>query len=231
MEQKLDTLSTTLQNMHQMMVAKGIFDEEESHQDKPRGKKAKQLDEGIQEETDRDSETTIYKNAVKKAKPRQEKIEFNVDHEVSFNYKNKNDSSSSDERIDTSDELMEIDDHEINVDLSDQFIADCATEARANRDKQGNGERTTKDKESRRMTGEISRSEQVIWDAKTAKARLLATPGNLNSQLFDANNHWQQSIGSIQSTNMDENYLVIRNQVEASIQQKSLVMNTLILQG
>ena len=63
MENKLDTLSSTLQTMQQMMVEKGFFEEKntEKPQRKEKGKQNHQEGKISDSET---SEVTIYKNAV-----------------------------------------------------------------------------------------------------------------------------------------------------------------------
>ena len=54
-------------------------------------------------------------------------VNIEVDQEVSFKVENINDSTSSEDKIDTSDELIEMDQH-------DCFIADCQVEARQQRE-------------------------------------------------------------------------------------------------
>ena len=83
------------------------------------------------------SETTIYHNALNQATNEQERL---VDPEITFCFNkggNKGgsgnpmrNSSSSKDQIDTSDELMEVDDEQ---NITDCFIADCEREAKRRR--------------------------------------------------------------------------------------------------
>ena len=95
--------------MQEIMLEKGIFDKE-----KQTANERKKMVKGT---SDNDSVTTIYHNVVPKGKDVLKlvsplTVELNVDPEVSFRVKGNRDSSSSEYRIDTSDELMEIDNHE-----------------------------------------------------------------------------------------------------------------------
>ena len=120
MENKLDSLTSSVQVMQELMMRSSYVHQEpkQSTSSKPRdtGKNdSNQKEINLSDQTEALSETTIYKDAVHKQREED-------DPEISFNFKNKRDSSSSEERIDTSDELMEID-------VNDQFIADCAKQA------------------------------------------------------------------------------------------------------
>ena len=89
----------------------------------------------ISEANPSSSETTIYQCALQKEVspddkldvPQDDQIEIDVDSEIAFRInqtevnKIQRLSSSSDEQVDTSDEMLEID-----VDINERFIADCA---------------------------------------------------------------------------------------------------------
>ena len=111
MEQKIDTLSMTLKVMQEMMAENGLIREKNSGSSKK-----------MVSNSDNDSETTIYQAAVPKLNEDEAnlvgKMQLQVDPEITFNVhnvnKDKHESSSSDyNRIDTSDELMEIKDKTI----------------------------------------------------------------------------------------------------------------------
>ena len=105
-----------------MMVEKGFF--EEKNTEKPQRKeKGKQ---NHQEGTISDSEmsvVTIYKNAVPGVNEVLVTRGPSNDPEIEFNFDKGQDSSSSADKIDMSDELMEVDPN-----ISEQFIADCVRE-------------------------------------------------------------------------------------------------------
>ena len=82
---------------------------------------------------DNESETTIYHNAVPKFNDCQDQQEVNelnvnVDREISFKLRQNRDSSSSEERIDTSDEMMDIENN--LCDPHSSFIAECEAQAK-----------------------------------------------------------------------------------------------------
>ena len=118
MENKLDSLTSSVQVMQELMMKSG-YGHQEAMQPSTSSKPRKTGKNGCNQKDSSDqiealSKTTIYKDAVRK------QMEVD-DPEITFNF-NKRDSSSSEDRIDTSDELMEID-------VNDQFIADCAQQA------------------------------------------------------------------------------------------------------
>ena len=125
LQSKLDDVSSTLKIMQQMMVKKGFFDEEEQpDQDgkltektkrKPRGGKCDDATDSTQISSH--SDTTIYREAVRPESDTN-RVEV-IDREISFNIKRK-ESTSSEDQIDTSDELLDV----------DKFIADCQEDAR-----------------------------------------------------------------------------------------------------
>ena len=113
-----------------MMIKKGFFDEEEENSKHGKSNKKSQKNEkgrGKQMVKTNDSDTTIYHNILEKQTP---DLVYKVDPEdpeIMLKDINKNrQSTSSEDPIDTSDELIE---HEI----SNQFIADCAAEAERRR--------------------------------------------------------------------------------------------------
>ena len=126
MEAKLDSLTSSLQVMQDLMVKKGIIGEA-ANREKQDGKE-KQLDDM--------SETTVYCNAVLQLDKTKHVDQLQVDREISFKITEKRDSSSSEDRIDTSDELMEIEDgfnetktQQTNID-PEKFIVECMERAK-----------------------------------------------------------------------------------------------------
>ena len=210
MEDKIDLLSTSLKAMQEMMAEKGFLGQEGT---------AKNYDPGENAKVNKDSksqvsslQTTIYKNAVKRVQT--------GNPEITFLVKEKRDSTSSEDRIDTSDELMEIDD------VHNQFIADCQRRAKDD-EMQRREEERRHDKEPRRQRDrpgecnkQLDESQQVIREAEASKARLFGTKGIYNnSDLID---NWQTSESElrIRSADIDENYLVIGAHIDLGTQQK-----------
>ena len=133
-EDRLDTLTDTLQVMKNFMMKKEMFDESASGPSMSKETVMKRSGNALTLISS-NSETTIYKNVLDKAN--QNTTEVVVDPEISFKQVNETDPRlhdtvndvrdiSSDEHIDTSDELMDI---EGDAELNKRFIADCASEA------------------------------------------------------------------------------------------------------
>ena len=73
------------------------------------------------------SEMTIYKNALQNLEQQIPMQEVRVDSEITFNKRPGRDSSSSEEKIDTSDELIEME-VDLENDLNNQLISDAIPE-------------------------------------------------------------------------------------------------------
>ena len=148
--------------MQDMMLEKGFLKKNDDENTKNKQDKGKNTTKKVAvDKDDSMSETMIYKDAVQKV--------IENDPEITFNFKNdKRDSSSSEERINTSDELMEID-------VADQFIADCANQG-GNKQRMANHNVMTREGNIETL----ERSQQVIHEAEANKARLFATKGNGN---------------------------------------------------
>ena len=223
MEDKLDSLSSSLKLMQDMMTEKGFFKDNRSNKKKSKGQKGKSNKNDLLSQTS-SSETTIYKNAVKRIDT--------GDPEISFNLKQKRDSSSSEDSIDTSDELIEI---ETDHDIHDKFIADCARQVQRDEAHRREIEYRRNDKHqdqqeefaTNKQRDLLERSQEVIKEAKALKARLFATKGNCNYNFpnieiidqWGANNMEGES-SSMRSADVDEKYLVIGAHINIFMQQK-----------
>ena len=138
-EQQLALMSSTLMAMQEIMMKSGLADkipktaEAEEVTGKDKFGKAKKGIKGISNVSS--SETTIYKNVLEKKNDIPNEI-VRVDSEIDFCIKdrsgslkhnqNHESSSSEEDRGDTSDELI---DYELNNTNVDKFIADCESEA------------------------------------------------------------------------------------------------------
>ena len=120
MEEKIDTLSSAVGNLQQLLVDHGVFQsnrkENEAKQLTPAPKASSRKREATggklpvdiserQSQSEVESETTIYRNVVRRAADEEMEQMNSLDPEVTFNLK-KRDSSSSEDRVDTSDELI-----------------------------------------------------------------------------------------------------------------------------
>ena len=187
-EQKIDSLSSSLNALREMMMKQqekektpkkrsaGNFggqafdhDSVEKHKD---GKESNLLST---------SDTTIYHNILnrvnEKEKDNSDKIQ--VDEDIVFK-KNKQvaqnrNSSSSEEPMDTSDEIMDMD-VDLNI-VSECFIADCEQEAIRRQSGASQEMEASPEVEARRL------AEEKIKEAEASKARILSTPGKQSHSL------------------------------------------------
>ena len=110
-----------LEVMKQFMVQQGMKEDNlvngKQHQLKKRNLSG---DKGIQVDHT-NSDTTIYHNVLQRIENNDEEVQ--VDPEITFR-KNKRDSSSLEDKVDTSDEMIDMD-----LEINQRFIADCVNEA------------------------------------------------------------------------------------------------------
>ena len=128
MEQKLDTLSSSVHALQQMLLK-----QQERENDNRKKKKEGKPDhkQGKTDLLSSNSETTIYHNALNKISECDQGSTIQVDDKIAFRkdrVKNR-DSSSSEEKMDTSDEMFEPGMEVAINDISEHFIADCEQEA------------------------------------------------------------------------------------------------------
>ena len=130
LENKIDSLQTSMKAMEQLLLQQDMVEKQNPRREitpstsKGRVHKGKDHEDN-QQLVESESELTIYHNALQKVNNTKSKQMGNievVDAEISFKRRKQHDSSSSEEQINTSDELIE-------VDINEQFIADCAAEA------------------------------------------------------------------------------------------------------
>ena len=110
---------------------------------------------------------------------------------------------SSEDRIDMSDELMEVD-----MDLNDKFIAECAEEARRRK-------RALPEEDNIRSTAQIQADAQ-IREAEAAKIRMMGTPGTSNLMHDQFNGFTAKQHSSV----VDENYMMIGSHIDSSLRDK-----------
>ena len=129
--------------------------------------------------------------------------------------KNNRFSSSSDEpeQVDTSDEMLELD----NMDINDRFIADCAREAVAAAAISSPNE----EKDQAQVNKARQKAEDMIRKAEMKWAQLLATPGKYPQVVI--NEVQLQNPGALTpmqlSSMVDERYLVIGSHLDPSLQE------------
>ena len=206
-EAKIDTLSTAVMGLQSMMEKRGMFNPPKTKSKKkkitsPRKKKTKCSGESI-ELTESTSDDTIYHNAINLGiQEHDDDSNLEDNPEITFNESKRNrESTSSEDHVNTSDELMDID-------VNDQFIADCAAEAR------GNNRNTPREDRAR----QVDRREKALRESEAGKARMYKKAGNDNlefGQNFDGIpqvNMMSNLAGRAEvqhSAFIDENYMVI----------------------
>ena len=221
-EDKIDNLSSTIEVMKEIFMKSGIMksgtnaevvsessgvpNQEGQRVAHKKRKHARSSDRGMSEFTS-NSETTIYHNALNRTAGHTQ-----VDPEIMFKMKEtplnddqedrQNNSSSSEDRIDTSDEFMD-------VDINERFIADCEAEARrrsGSREPQGEARGPPHGDDGR------AKAHDAIRRAEAGQANIYSMPGNVES-----NNKL-----SCKATDVDDNYIMIgaRSSVDAAIQEK-----------
>ena len=186
MEQKIDSLSMSVQALQEMMLlqqqtsqAKGTKESVKPKKKKKEKSKSKDRDQGMPEHLTSNSDMTIYQNMLQKITDKDvEGSTIQVDEEIAFKKSsvNKNrDSSSSDEKMDTSDEIADIE-IELN-DMNEHFIADCKQEAKRRRSPLLDH----RDEDDDGMVAKCN-SDEIIRSVEVAKARIMTTLGR--NQLF-----------------------------------------------
>ena len=128
-EARLNTMSSTLMAMKELMEKSGMMKSSVIATVTNKQKKGKETECEFTKFTESNSETTIYKNVLQKDNELavMDTIEMDVNSEVDFKLKADNPlhfSSSSDEPVNTTDEMGDID-----VEFNERFIADCARAA------------------------------------------------------------------------------------------------------
>ena len=191
MEDKLDSLSSSLQEMRALMMDRGMLETPRPMKNKrptDRGKRSST----VKNSTVSDSVTTIYENVVPLApEAQQQGLEFE-DPEITLNIKSNRVSSSSDEPVDTSDEM-------IDVEMPTDSFPDYH---------QGPG-----NSRSRPAPQHVpSREEEMVCEAENSRARMLPTPGRVLDNFSDP---------SVPTTSqMDENYLIIGSHIDQTFRNK-----------
>ena len=168
MENKINTLSNVLFGLQEMVKGKSFGDK--------RGKNNKAGKQGPVESSDiSQSVTTIYHNALE---PLQiaDGQQVVIDPEISFK---KGDSSSSEDRVDTSDEFMVVDvDENKNGNEYEhrEFVVEGFIQTNERRHS-CSGDRGVPHQEQSPQRTAKQLADDMIRDAKASRARILNTPG------------------------------------------------------
>ena len=216
---RLDSMSDTLRAVQELLLKRGLTGNDAVGNSEQKDKTTKNKNKTSKSQGEKEiistknstSETTI--NALEKL-PVNEQL---VDPEIMFKVldehpvntsdndgRGKRDSSSSEDKIDTSDEMLEVENEPLCQVNPDSFIAECEKEARMRSDK---------------TKGEaILRANQAIREAEAAKIRMLATPGK---QCYDAGEDCFQGGTAIQhSSIVDECYVSVGAHVDSNLSDK-----------
>ena len=191
MEAKIDSLTDALAAVQNLIVNKG---------DTTTSGKAsfvKQISKKGKSVTgNSNSETTVYENVVIRADNKSCTEEI-IDDEISFNVRKTN-LSSDEQDGDTSEEM---------INVTDQFIADCAADVERRRSRESNG----------LIQNTPKRGEQMVKDAEAAKMRMIAMPGNCDNIDNFLTRH-RANVTNAQS--IDDNYMSIGGHVDSALAQK-----------
>ena len=166
-EDRLDTLSNTLLAMKELLTKKGITE--------PITTDSKELSKKDSTKTGRDkvtddllSDTTIYQNALEQI---DDSEPLDADPEITFKNKcdqtqvnSKRDSSSSEEKIDTSDELLDVE-----LEINGNLFPDGEPVEKRRKCSLQEGDEASKP--------ELDHAEEMIREVESNKIRMLATPG------------------------------------------------------
>ena len=200
MGDKIEKLSDALLAMQYMMLKKGVFElQQETGRSVKLPGKNKQGNK-VDKSSGSNSVTTFYQNAVEKvSEPRviPQQLILRDDPEISFKAIHLRDSTSSENQVDTSNEL-------IDIDLNNVVGGDDKARQPNEGGRQPTG-RTAKDK-----------GDDVLKEVEAAKARMYATPGEETSDMVDRFlndfrfKQWdRQQCANHPSALVDENYLVM----------------------
>ena len=223
-EDRLDSLSDALFGLKNMFEQKGFMDSQPSTSE-VNWKTQKTDDEGKVMTVNSASSSTIYRNVLKKVADQvendnepminagtEEATQETVDSEITFRIKpaTLNEAkvdSSSDEQIDTSDELMKVD-----MDINDHFIADCQQEAKWLSGQMGNNGFANDEFDDTQILQEnwkrksLETADEMIREAEASRAKIFQTPGNESNY--------------VHTSLVDDNYMVIGAHVDLLTQDK-----------
>ena len=221
MEQKIDSLSTSVQALQEMMLlqqrtsqAKATKDLVKLKKKKKEKSKSKDCDQGMPEHLTSNSDMTIYHNMLQKITDKDvEGSTIQVDDEIAFKKSsiNKNrDSSSSDEKMDTSDEIADIE-IELN-DMNERFIADCEQEAKRRRS-------SLLDHRDEEDVGMVAKhnSDEIIRSVEASKARIMTMPGR---NLFLPQDNQLVAIPEQDASQVDNKYIAVGARIDMSVKDK-----------
>ena len=169
MENKLNTLSDALFAMKEMFMRSGMAAEGKTSGNEQPNLMSSEVDNDQQMSRGNEgpsivshSETTVYRNALNKVAENEVQM-VQVDPEIIF--KQKRDSSSSEERNDTSDEMLEME-----TEFTEQYIAGETSDDK--------GRKRSYPMEDQLQDTPRQLADAKIREAEAIKARILATPGN-----------------------------------------------------
>ena len=205
--EQLNCINETVKTLQSVVMNSGMFNEA-GRKNRPKGKQGKDPEVHSLNLPHSVSNTTIYRDLLKHSGDSQAEgmVEQVIDPEVSFQFKkNCGSTSSEDNRVNTSDEL-------VNVDC-ERFIAECAVRAHDETNQRSIVE--TGDDSEQLQPDPYRRGEQMKKDAEGLNTRRVAPPGN---ELAVMGNSLAKA-GS--SSQFDEEYMAIGGHVDGLLQEKN----------
>ena len=211
MENKIDSLADSVKIMQEMLLQQTT---------QKKNEKQKTAKTTSNDEHEIDSDTTIYQNILDKVSVNNLK-DIQVDNEISFKANRSRESTSSEDQIDTSDDLMDTDVHE-------KFIADCAAAAAGakrgakcsySEDYNRTDRYSNEDRRNSLPPHKPNRREDRSREVEASKARMFVTPGNIPFDYPRECNEFESNQISLPvitqySTVVDENYLIIGSHLD-----------------
>ena len=197
MEAKLDSMTHTLHEMQQLMKDSGLLNLKRQSDPGSRGKEPRKI-------VMVDSVTMIYESAVLL---QQELQICKVDKEVTFNFKRTRDNLSSDDAIDTSDEMVDPDSFG-HLNISDLSPKDWQDRPQGRRDHRA------------LPVVRPGPNNLMIHEVEAAKARMIPTSGN--SYILDAGVGQGTGPSDHLSMHVDEQYRLMGTHIDQTLKAKIL---------
>ena len=211
MQNQLRCINETVKTLQTVVMSSGVFKENNQKGNQTRGKKSKVT--AVSRLPFSNSATTIYQGLLEKqGQPEQSIIEEKVDDEISFNLRRNRGSTSSEDRVNTSDELLNID--------CEKFIAECQVEVRRGCSPARGGRHSP----DRNEPNPYERGEQLTRQADDLSTMPIKTPGrsiNIGHQVGSPPGGPGKLITDMPTSNsFDKEYMVIGGHVDEVMQEK-----------
>ena len=223
MEDQLSSINQTVMTLQSVVMNSGLFETEKGKLGKPGDKERGE----VNKLPFSNSETTIYNNLLEqRGNQRVSETEADVDNhpelgddivmqevdqDITFKIRENRGSSSSDDPINTSDEISP------NIDY-DKFIAECERDAR-------HCKTEPQEPEQVRESNPYKRGGEMMKEASVSRPELRTNAGKRLQFLGNDKNEFMiaehaESVGKIHSHNFDQEYMVIGGHLDSNLQER-----------